>query len=442
LNRDRTISEPLIIPRDQHSVSRTQISRAALNVLYRLKEAGYESYLVGGGVRDILLGVRPKDFDVATAAHPEQVKALFRNCRLIGRRFRLAHVRFGREIIEVATFRGAAADNAEMEGDAAVLDEHGRILRDNVYGSLEEDAWRRDFSINGLYYSVEDFSIRDHVGGLDDLRAGTIRLIGDPQVRYREDPVRMLRAVRIATKLGFSIEPGTLEPIPQLAYLLRQVPPARLFDETLKLFMSDHSSATFDALREFGLFEPLFPRTETAFAGPYGARMVAFVRRALANTEARLAQDKPVTPAFLFAALLWPAVRTRAVAMREEGATRAQALAAAAHEVTAAQVGSVSLPKRFSTPMREIWQLQPRFESRRGKRPLRLLEHPRFRAAYDFLLLRAETGDADPALAQWWTDMQSADPNAREALSRAEPAKRTRRRGRRRRKRTAESASS
>ncbi len=439
MNRDLAITEPLIIPRDQHTVSRSNISRAALNVLYRLKEAGFESYLVGGGVRDLLLGVTPKDFDVATAAHPEQVRSLFRSCRLIGRRFRLAHVRFGREIIEVATFRGSASDAAENSDDQALLDEHGRILRDNVYGTLEEDAWRRDFSINGLYYSVEDFSIRDHVGGMEDLRARSVRLLGDPQVRYREDPVRMLRAVRIATKLGFEIEANTAAPIPELAPLLKQVPAARLFDETLKLLLSSQGAAVFRALREHSLFEPLFPATQAALGGARGEVMTAFIERALANTEARLAADKPVTPAFLFAALLWPALTERAQALRDQGATAAQAQVTAAHEVTAAQAEYVSLPRRFSTPMREIWQLQPRFEGRRGKRPLRLLEHPRFRAAYDFLVLRADSGDADPELAKWWTEFQEADAGAREALTRAAPAGKSRGR-RRRRRRSARSA--
>src|SRR5690606_33324797 len=257
---------PKIIPRAEHPISRANISSNALKVLYRLKNAGYSAFIVGGGVRDLLLGRHPKDFDVVTDALPEEVDRLFRNCRLIGRRFRLAHVRFGRDVVEVATFR--ATGNGE--DDARLHDETGRILRDNVYGTIDEDVWRRDFTVNALYYNIADFTLWDYTTGLEDIKSRTLRLIGDPETRYREDPVRMLRAVRLAAKLDFTIAPGTAEPIPRLAPLLADVPPARLFDEVLKLFQSGHAVRSFDLLREHGLFGYLFPRTEEIFRGDDG----------------------------------------------------------------------------------------------------------------------------------------------------------------------------
>lgn len=429
----KAITQPVVIPRSEHNISRANISRGALNVLYRLKEAGYESYLVGGGVRDLLLGLQPKDFDIATAATPEEVKALFRNCRLIGRRFRLAHVRFGREIVEVATFRGRGSDDDEAD---ASVDESGRILRDNVYGTLEEDAWRRDFSINGLYYGIEDFSIRDLVGGMPDLHDHALRMLGDPPTRYREDPVRMLRAVRIASKLGFRIHPDSERPLFEIGHLLRDVPPARLFDEVLKLFVAAKSVEAFEALRHYRLFEHLFPHTEAALRAAADETPLRFIRRALANTAARLVEDKPVTPAFLFAALLWEPVRRRAAELEQgdEGMTPAQALAVAIHEVTADQVSIIMIPKRFSVPMRDIWQLQHRFLQRRGKRALRFVTHPRFRAAYDFMLLRAEAGEVDSELAAWWTHLQETNEPERAALVETGGQRPGRQRRRRRRR--------
>ena len=421
---------PVIIPRAEHNISRANISENALKVLYRLKNAGYEAYLVGGGVRDLLLGREPKDFDVATNASPEQVEREFRNCRLIGRRFRLAHVRFGDEIIEVATFRASgAADTVEEAGLAH--DDTGRILRDNIYGTVEEDAERRDFSVNALYYDVRDFSVRDYVGGLPDLRAGTLRLIGEPEQRYREDPVRMLRAVRFAVKLGFKLDPATEAPIGRLCPLLADVPPARMFEEILKLFMYGFGEQAFEALRHHGLFAQLFPQTEAALAVEEQGFPQVFIAKALASTDGRVQQDLPVTPAFMFAALLWEPVRRIARELEAEGAHPSDALRRASAEIVGEQVKRVALPRRFSTPMIEIFQLQPRFNQRQGKRPQRLMSHPRFRAAYDFLVLRAQAGEVEQELADWWTQLQSGNPAAPPAAEASEPGKRRRRRRRR-----------
>lgn len=429
--------EAAIIPRSDHRISRANISDNALKVLYRLKNAGFEAYLVGGGVRDLSLGREPKDFDVATDAHPEEVKGLFRNCRLIGRRFRLAHVHFGREIIEVATFRALhdpTADDSSEDDDNAVAFEDGRIVRDNVYGTLEEDAFRRDFSVNALYYNIADFSIVDQVGGMEDLERGLIRLIGDPEVRYREDPVRMLRAVRFAAKLGFRIEEETARLLPEMAPLLEQVPPARLFDEVLKLLLAGMGLETFEMLRHYGLFGALFPQTDAFLDHDEHGTAMAFISRALDNTDRRIAEDKPVTPAFIFAALLWPMVQERMHELvADEARSPTVAVQEAGREVHELQLQHVTLPKRFGVPMREIWNLQPRLE-RRNKRALRLLSHPRFRAAYDFLLLRAEVGEVDQALADWWTQAQRSDGEADQTTNDdSPPPRRRRRRGRRRR---------
>ncbi|WP_018717199.1 polynucleotide adenylyltransferase PcnB [Arhodomonas aquaeolei] len=408
--------QPVIVPRSDHRISRSQISDNALKVLYRLKNGGYEAYLVGGGVRDLSLGREPKDFDIATDATPEQVNELFRNCRLIGRRFRLAHVHFGREIIEVATFR-ALNNGGEEDSDGDHVTEDGLVLRDNVYGTIEEDALRRDFTVNALYYNIADFSIVDYAGGMADLEAAVIRLIGDPEVRFREDPVRMLRAVRFAVKLGFRIDPDVAEAMPRLAPLLADIPAARLFEEVLKLFMGGQGEGTFELLRRFGLYRYLFPATDTLLDEAGDDVAVRFIARALANTDLRIMEERPVTPAFLFAAMLWPVVVERAAEWQDDVDSDGQALQQASAAVVQEQVAVVTIPKRFGVPMREIWSLQPRFEKRSGKRAQRLLGHPRFRAAYDFLLLRAEVGDADPELANWWTEFQDADPERRRAMT-------------------------
>lgn len=376
-------------------------------MLYGLRKAGYEAYLVGGGVRDLLLGREPKDFDVATNAHPEEIKDVFRSCRLIGRRFRLAHVRFGREIIEVATFRSAAFQQQKPQTD------QGMILRDNEFGDIAEDALRRDFTVNALYYNIADFSVVDYADGMADLKAGLLRLLGDPETRYREDPVRMLRAVRFAAKLGFKIEAATEAPIPLLAGLLRDVPAARMYEEVLKLFLGGMAVSTFELLRHYDLFAELFPLTDENLNHEEHQFPLTLVLKGLENTDKRLAVGKPVTPAFLFAVLLWEPVRHRAERLQAEGMAAHPAIQQAASEVMRTQVGYVAIPRRFSTPMREIWSLQSRFANTGGKRPGRLLAHPRFRAAYDFLLLRAESGEADPAQGEWWTryqEKQGLDP--------------------------------
>jgi poly(A) polymerase len=388
------------------------------------------------------LGLHPKDFDIATNAHPEQVKQLFRNCRLIGRRFHLAHVRFGYEIIEVATFRAAHTpideDNSVDEAGHRVLDERGRILRDNLYGTIEEDVWRRDFTANALYYNIQDFSIWDYVGGFEDAQARILRLIGDPETRYREDPVRMLRAVRFAAKLSFTIHEDTRAPISKLAWMLDGVPPARLFDEVNKLFLAGSAVRVFELLTELKLLEHLFPDVATALHEQPDSAATKLLRLGLEGTDERVRADKSVTPTFLFAVLLWPAIhRTLMRGPRREGAEY-QELIAACETTISRQQARVAIPKRFTLPMREILALQPRFERREGKRALRLLENTKFRAAYDFLLLRAAAGDADPDLAKWWTDIQGLSPE--EKLSRVESrpptegAARSPRRRRRRRR--------
>jgi poly(A) polymerase len=403
-------SRPTIIPRPSHNVSRDEISRSALKVLYRLHKSGYQAFLVGGGVRDALLGLHPKDFDIATDAHPEEVRALFGNCRLIGRRFRLAHIRFGREIIEVATFR-AATDGTEEHGDVE-HDREGRILRDNVYGTIDEDVWRRDFTCNALYYNIADFSIWDYVGGVKDVERRRLVLIGDPDKRMREDPVRMLRAVRFAAKLDFRIDKSVDKSIRNNRELLSNVPPARLFDEFLKMFQAGSARQTFELLSEYDLFGLLFEDTDEALK--HDEEFLRFVRKGLDNTDERVAADKSVTPMFLLGVFFWVPVQKLAAKMRaKEKMSVAQSLALAAYDISGRQQSKISIPRRFTTPMREMLAMQPRFESRRGKRALRLLEHRRFRAAYDFMMLRAECGDFDRELADFWTEVQTQSSSER-----------------------------
>ena len=395
--------ESRVITRDAHGISRKQMSPNALRVLYRLREAGFGAFLVGGAVRDLLVGGAPKDFDVATSATPEQVKSLFRNCRLIGRRFRLAHVVYGREIIEVATFR--ANGGGDVEGDREVH-EGGRVLRDNIYGTIEEDAVRRDFTANALYYAIEDFSIRDYTGGYADVQARLLRLIGDPDARYREDPVRMLRAARLAAKLDFEIEAATAEPLPRLAPLLAESASARLFEETLKLFLSGHAVASFERLEVHGLLPALLPETAQALAANKTGALRRMLIDGLRNTDARVAADESVSPAFLYAVLLWPAYCRALAQLQAQGVHAAEAQRRAADRVTLHQVGRTALPRRFSLPMQEIWLLQPRFSLRQRKRVLRLLAHPRFRAAFDFLELRLSASSAHAEDVAFWREAQ------------------------------------
>lgn len=404
-----------IIPEQRHGIHPDHISGSARKVVERLQEAGYLAYIVGGSIRDLVLGQHPKDFDVATDATPEQVSAVFRNARLIGRRFRLAHVRFGREIIEVATFRGGG----EGEEDEHRELEQGRLVRDNVWGSEAEDARRRDFTVNALMYDPESATIRDYVGGYDDLLKRRLRLIGDPLTRYREDPVRLLRAVRFKVKLDLEIDPPTAGPIPEMAGLLHDIPPARLFDEIIKLFMGGRAWPTFQALVRFRLWEPLFP---DLFDDP--SNPPALVEQALRNTDQRVAEGLPVTPAFLFAAFLWRRAEQRAEALMADGdLPPVEALAAAGEEAFSAQAERVAIHRRFSSMAKEIWCLQPRFEKRRGKRALRLMGERRFRAAYDFLLLRAIENPELQELADWWTTIQEVDGDERWQMVQSAPGK-------------------
>lgn len=393
------------IPLDVHGIARERISRNALKVTDRLQQAGFKAYVVGGAPRDLLLGVTPKDFDIGTDATPDQVRGLFRNARLIGRRFRLAHVRFGREIIEVATFRGTGE-----EGERDV-EEGGRVLRDNVFGSEAEDAIRRDFTVNALMYDPARETLRDYTGGFADVAARRLQLIGDPESRYREDPVRMLRAIRFKSKLDMAIAPESEAPIRELAPLLADIPPARLLDELMKLLLGGRAWPGFLSLVDYGLWDQLFPGLLPDPASP-----PHLVEQALKNTDERVAEDKPVTPGFLFAALFWPRVQARAGELTASGQAPVEALAAAGEEAFGRHSARVAIHRRFSTMAKEIWMFQPRFEKRRGKRALRLLGERRFRAAYDFLLLRADQDKSAAELAEWWTRVQGVDEAEREQM--------------------------
>ncbi|TNF37296.1 MAG: polynucleotide adenylyltransferase PcnB [Gammaproteobacteria bacterium] len=417
------MTQPTIIPRSDHRISRDNIDDNALKVLYRLHKAGYRALLVGGGVRDMLLNHVPKDFDVATDAHPEQVKKLFGNCQLIGRRFRLAHIYFGRETVEVATFRGRASDTDDDHQQT----DSGRILRDNVYGSIEEDAWRRDFTINALYYDIADFSVVDYVNAMPDMEQRLIRLIGDPVTRYREDPVRMLRAIRFAAKLDFNIHSDSEQPIYELGHLLRDIPPARLYDEILKLFHSGKARVTLDLLIKYGLLQHLFPLTHDALQQDDGVTL-EFLHQSMASTDARVNEDKPITPAFLFAAMLWfPVLQQRKVYV-EQDVPPAIAMQNAISTVLSQQARVTSIPKRFSMVVREIWLLQHRFKSRQGRHVRSLLQHHKFRAAYDFMCLRSKAGELQDDSCEWWTHLQTLPPQEQEALAKpAKPAPRKRR---------------
>ena len=424
-----SLGPPRILPRSEHSISRAHISKSALNVLYGLHKAGYEACLVGGGVRDLLLGVTPKDFDIATSALPEQVRATFRNSRLIGRRFRLAHVHFGPDIVEVATYR-ASHDKAEDEADARL--DGDRILRDNVYGTREEDVIRRDFTVNALYYRIEDFSLIDHVGALEDIDKRRLRTIGDPEARYREDPVRMLRAVRLAAKLELTIESATEAPLFELGYLLETVPQARLFDETVKLLLSGHGIRSYEQLSRYRLLDYLFP-VESAALAPERDRLI---RAALANTDKRVAAGLPVTPAFLIAVLLWEPLQEAMAHQLVRGVPEHDALIKAQEDVLRTQNDLLAVPKRFTLPAAEIWSLQSRLQRRR--QPDRLLGHPRFRAAFDFLALRAQSEPDLQAVVNFWAARQEGlelpieVETDGESPDGAAPRRRRRRRGRRR----------
>jgi poly(A) polymerase len=389
-----------------------QINKNALAVLTQLTKAGYEAYLVGGCVRDLLLGREPKDFDIATNAHPEQVKAVFRNCRLIGRRFRLAHVFYGREILEVATFR----TSSETENNNQKTHEDGRLLRDNSYGTIAEDVWRRDFTVNALYFNAKDSSVIDYTGGMQACQEGVLKLIGNPETRYREDPVRMLRAIRFVGKLNFTLHPDTERPIAELAHLLTAIPNARLYDEVLKLFFSGSALNTFEQLRQYGLFKFLFPQTESYLIEETEGTMLEFLIKALENSDQRVAMGKSITPYFLLSVFLWGAVQNKVKEKQAQGENAYHAMQYSAYDVLKLQVKTTSIPRRVTQSMREVWALQANFEQRTYSKVYRLLAHPRFRAAYDFLLLRAEIGYASAILAQWWTVFQDVPSKEQEKM--------------------------
>jgi len=401
-----------ILARTEHGIACERIDACALKVCETLSASGHKGYVVGGAVRDLLLDKSPKDFDVATDATPEQVRKLFRRSRIIGRRFQIVHVMCGRETIEVTTFRANGQKEAEDE-DERPTDAHGRLLSDNVFGSMADDAARRDFTINALYYDPAREEVHDYFGGVKDCRQRVLRMIGNPETRYREDPVRMLRAARFAAKLDFRIDEATRAPVATLAPLLANIPRARIFDEALKLLLSGHALRGVHQLRAEGLHHGMLPLLDAILDDPAGER---FITAALKSTDARIQADRPSSPAFLFGTLLWPQVLKRWHAIEAGGEKPQPALFQAMDDVLDAQRNQLAVPRRYDGMMKEIWALQPRFDQRGGQRPFRLMEHPRFRAAYDFLLLRCEAGEIDAELGDWWTRFQDADDDARAGM--------------------------
>lgn len=402
---------PVTIPHSQHQIDLNAINRNALSTVKTLLDAGHKAYLVGGCIRDLLLGMKPKDFDISTDARPEEVVKLFKRSRIIGRRFRIVHVYFGREVLEITTFRGHhPEDDDHPHGSRS---ESGQLLRDNIYGSASDDARRRDFTANALYYDIDDNSILDYAGGYQDIENRILHIIGDPEKRYREDPVRMLRALRFAGKLDFKIEKNTAAPIRELANLLGNIPAARLFDESLKVFLSGYGGKTLPLMMEYGLFEQLYPITVPCLENDFFVQMI---QQALRNTDHRLANGKGITPAFFYAVVLWGPLQEALKYHSKQGLPEAPALQRAAQEVISAQLDRTSIPKRFSLPMKEIWDMQQRLPRRFGARAEKLSHHPRFRAAYDFLLLREECGEDCNGLGQWWTDFQEANHDGKRAM--------------------------
>ncbi|MBS0288177.1 MAG: polynucleotide adenylyltransferase PcnB [Proteobacteria bacterium] len=423
---DNQEQSPLIIPRKKHGISRKDISENALKVLYRLNKHGYGAYLVGGGVRDLLLGLHPKDFDVATDATPDEVRRIFKNCRLIGRRFRLAHVYFGHDIVEVATFRG----KDQTSNEALAHSEKGMILRDNVYGTIKEDVWRRDFTINALYYNIKDFSVVDYVGGYADLKAKKLRIIGSPKERYREDPVRMLRAIRFACKVGFEIPKELSAPMKELKELISHVSSARLFEEMMKMFHSGAAKLAYENLLQQDLFDALFPATAKAL-GQTTYPTHALLTTVFENTDKRIKEHKTVTPAFIVAALLWHPICLHAQKYVDEGMTVYMARMKAIEDMLREQIKLISMPKRIVQGARDIWLLQMRLGKRQGKRALQLIAEPRFRAAFDFLEVRAHCGEPVKDLATWWKTFIDANEEQRRIMIKALGGKKTRRKPKR-----------
>ncbi|RIX45176.1 MAG: polynucleotide adenylyltransferase PcnB [Rhodocyclales bacterium GT-UBC] len=395
--------EPAVIPVSTHGITRDRISSGSRRVCETLQQHGHKAYVVGGAVRDLLIGAEPKDFDIATDATPEEVRRHFRRARIIGRRFQIVHVMMGQETLEVTTFRGLLDEKTKT-------DEHGRVLHDNVFGSHAEDAARRDFTANALYYDPATEAVIDYHHGVGDLKAKTLRMIGEPRARYREDPVRMLRAVRLAAKLGLSIDPEAKKPIREMAGLLENVPAARLFDEMLKLLTSGHSVKCITQLRDEGLHHGLLPLLDVILEQPMGEK---FVMLSLANTDARVRKGKGISPGFLFATLLWHEVLANWEKRKAKGEPKIPALYQAMDDVLDVQGEKLAITRRIAGDIKDIWALQPRFEQRAGKRPYALLEQPRFRAGYDFLLLRAESGELDIEVGEWWTRFQNAEGEER-----------------------------
>lgn len=421
-------AKPRVIAVREHGITRNRIGSCALRTCDALQEAGYSAFVVGGAVRDLILGRDPKDFDVATNATPEQVRGIFRRSRIIGRRFKIVHVLCGRDMVEVTTFRGPADESG---AGAQVEDEHGRLLRDNVWGDQAQDAARRDFTINALFYDPAREQVWDYHGGVADLKRKRLCMIGHPEQRFREDPVRMLRAVRFAASCGLEIDPATRKPIKAQARLLSNVPAARLFDEMLKLLLSGHAAECVKRLRKEGLHHGMLPLLDVILEQPLGER---FVMLALKNTDARIRAGKPISPAFLFAALTWHEVLAAWKKIEARGVPPVPALYEAMEQIITMQTEQLAIPRRFTSDMKDLWSLQPRFEQRAGQRPFRLLEHPRFRAAYDFLLLRCESGELDMAVGEWWTRFQDADADTRASMLVADTGPAKKRRKRRRRK--------
>ena len=435
------VTEPTLIPAQQHRIDPALVSANALRVTQTLQAAGYKAFIVGGAVRDLLLGIKPKDFDVATDATPEQVRRQFRRAFIIGKRFQIVHVMFGQDVVEVTTFRGLSDDSDKK-------DEFGRVLRDNTFGEQHEDAARRDFTINAMYYDPAAQTVLDYHGGMDDLQKKILRIIGVPELRYREDPVRMLRIVRFAAKLNFTIDPAARAPIPVMAPLINNVPAARVFDEMLKLLLGGNAMTCLLQLREEGLHHGLLPLLDVVLEQPLGEK---FVTLALTQTDLRVKNGKSVSPGFLFAALLWHQVLEKWTAYRVSGEFPIPALHQAADDVLNLQTGKLALQRKICSDMREYWALQPRFDRRSGKAPFKLLEHPRFRGAYDFMQLRCESGEVDRELADWWAAFMLADDASREIMLAKKPKKTevgeparkrpARRSGRRRKKNAAETTS-
>ncbi|MBU1237400.1 MAG: polynucleotide adenylyltransferase PcnB [Gammaproteobacteria bacterium] len=417
-----------IIPASRHGIHRNQVSTGARRTCETLQKKGFKAYVVGGAVRDLIAGIPPKDYDIATNATPDQVRGLFRRSRIIGRRFQIVHVMQGPETLEVSTFR--AAHDADT-----VKDEHGRVLRDNVWGNIEEDAARRDFTMNALYYDPTDEVVLDFHNGVQDIQRKTLRMIGDPRARYREDPVRMLRAVRLAAKLDLRLDPVVQAPIRDMADLIENVPTARVFDEMLKLLFSGHAVECVKRLRDDGLHHGLLPLLDVILEQPLGEK---FVMLSLANTDERVRADKSVSPGFLFATLLWHEVLASWEARKKNDAPPVPAMFGAMDEVLDRQGGKLAITKRIAGDIKDIWLLQPRFEKRAGRAPFRLIEQPRFRAAWDFLVLRAQSGEAPKELADWWRDFQDADHEERERMLLPDTDKKRKRRSRGRGRKAAE----